>query len=56
MSGVGLEVLLEGLIPEIAYAGEKGEFVILHSTSSILHHDHLQFFIMTIFAQCQFCD
>jgi hypothetical protein len=28
MSGVGLEVLLEGLIPEIAYAGEKGEFVI----------------------------
>lgn len=26
MSGVGLEVLLEGLIPEIAYSGEKGEF------------------------------
>ncbi len=24
MSGVGLEVLLEGLIPEIAYSGEKG--------------------------------
>lgn len=26
MSGVGLEVLLEGLIPEIAYSGEQGEF------------------------------
>lgn len=26
MSGVGLEVLLEGLITEIAYAGEKGQF------------------------------
>jgi hypothetical protein len=25
MSGVGLEVFLEGLIPEIAYSGEKGE-------------------------------
>ncbi|KAK4113760.1 hypothetical protein N656DRAFT_777758 [Canariomyces notabilis] len=25
MSGVGLEVLLEDLIPEIAYSGEKGE-------------------------------
>lgn len=25
MSGVGLEVLLEGLIPEIAYSGEKGQ-------------------------------
>ncbi|KAM7197345.1 hypothetical protein V8F20_006699 [Naviculisporaceae sp. PSN 640] len=24
MSGVGLEVLLEGLVPEIAYSGEKG--------------------------------
>ena len=24
MSGLGLEVLLEGLIPEIAYSGEKG--------------------------------
>ena len=26
MNGVGLEVLLEGLIPEIAYSGENGEF------------------------------
>ena len=25
MSGAGLEVLLEDLIPEIAYSGEKGE-------------------------------
>jgi len=25
MSGAGLEVLLEGLIPEIAYSGERGE-------------------------------
>lgn len=25
MSGVGLEVLLESLIPEIAYSGEKGQ-------------------------------
>ena len=25
MTGLGLEVLLEGLIPEIAYSGEKGE-------------------------------
>lgn len=25
MTGVGLEVLLEGLVPEIAYSGEKGE-------------------------------
>ena len=24
MSGVGLEILLEGLVPEIAYSGEKG--------------------------------
>ncbi|KAK3901150.1 hypothetical protein C8A05DRAFT_35170 [Staphylotrichum tortipilum] len=28
MSGVGLEVLLEGLVPEIAYSGEKGVSII----------------------------
>jgi hypothetical protein len=29
MSGVGLEVLLEGLVPEIAYSGEKGASLVL---------------------------
>jgi hypothetical protein len=36
MSGQGLEVLLEGLIPEIAYSGQKGES---HALDSGLDND-----------------
>lgn len=39
MSGVGLEVFLEDLIPEIAYSGEKGEFFWLRfSHQGFQHH------------------
>ncbi|KAK3325713.1 hypothetical protein B0H66DRAFT_470123 [Apodospora peruviana] len=38
MSGVGLEVLLEGLIPEIAYSGEKG--VSINSLLKIVRQYH----------------
>jgi hypothetical protein len=46
MSGVGLEVFLEGLIPEIAYSSEKGQSHIpVPLTTTGLYRDLLVIFM-----------